>query len=268
MAGREIVLEARGLTKRYGGGLFSRGAASLAVDDVSFEIRRGETLGIVGESGSGKSTCARMIVGLTEATSGKVLLGDRELDPRSRGDRRLLRRNAQLVFQDPASAFNPRRSIGASLAAPLVGLSRMPASEREARVVDLLEQVGLRADHARRFPHAFSGGQLQRAGVARALAANPEFVVLDEPVSALDVSVQAQLLALLRRLRTERGLTMMFVSHDLAVVERLCDRVLVMRRGQIVEQGAARDVLSRPRHAYTRALLLATNLDPLRKRAG
>ncbi len=257
MAPPETVLEARGLTKRFGGGLFARREALTAVDDVSIDVRRGETLGIVGESGSGKSTLARMLVGLIAPTSGGIALDGRDVDPASAAGRAALRRRAQFVFQDSASAFNPRRTIGASLAAPLVGLTGLGATERGSRVAALLEQVGLRPEHAGRFPHAFSGGQLQRAGIARALAAEPEVVVLDEPVSALDVSVQAQILALLRRLKAGRELTMVFVSHDLAVVEALCDRVAVMRRGRIVEQGAAREVIGQPRETYVRALVAA-----------
>ncbi|MDR4307972.1 ABC transporter ATP-binding protein [Chelatococcus sambhunathii] len=261
MAAPETVLEASGLTKRFGGGFFARRDPLTAVDAVSLNVRRGETLGIVGESGSGKSTLARMLVGLIRPTSGAIALDGRDVDPASAAGRAALRRRAQFVFQDSASAFNPRRTIGASLSAPLIGLTRMTAREREPRVAELLEQVGLRAEHAGRYPHAFSGGQLQRAGVARALAAEPEIVVLDEPVSALDVSVQAQILALLRRLKDERGLTMVFVSHDLAVAEALCDRVAVMRRGRIVEEGAAREVIGRPRDDYVRALVAAAR-DP------
>ncbi|WP_020180694.1 ATP-binding cassette domain-containing protein [Methylopila sp. M107] len=261
MAAPEFVLEARGLTRRFGGGgMFAAKAPLVAVDDVSLGLRPGETLGIVGESGSGKSTLARMMVGLLLPSEGAVALDGEVVDVASRAGRGALRARAQFVFQDAASAFNPRRAIGDSVAAPLVGLLRLGREERRTRVRALLEQVGLRADHAGRFPHELSGGQLQRAGVARALAAEPAVMVLDEPVSALDVSVQAQILALLRRLRAERGMAMAFVSHDLAVVESLCDRVAVMRRGRIVEQGAARDVLSRPGHAYTRSLVDAARI--------
>ncbi|RXF74445.1 ABC transporter ATP-binding protein [Hansschlegelia zhihuaiae] len=250
------ALEARGLTKRFGRrGLFGGGAPVTAVDRVTLGVSRGETLGIVGESGSGKSTIARMMVGLLAPDEGEVALAGAEIDVRSHKGRKVLRHRVQFVFQDPAGAFNPRRTIGEAIEAPLIGLLGRPRAERRERVAELLEQVGLRPDHAARFPHAFSGGQLQRVGIARALAAEPGIVALDEPVSALDVSVQAQILALLRKLREERGLTMIFVSHDLAVVEALCDRVAVMRRGRIIEEGPCREVLSKPCEGYTRALL-------------
>jgi peptide/nickel transport system ATP-binding protein len=250
------VLEARSLTKRFGRrGLFGGNAPMTAVDRVTLDVFRGETLGIVGESGSGKSTLARMMVGLLEPDEGEVALAGADVGARSHKGRSALRRRVQFVFQDPAGAFNPRRTIGQALEAPLIGLLKRPRAERRRRVAELLEQVGLRPEHAARFPHAFSGGQLQRIGIARALAAEPEIVALDEPVSALDVSIQAQILALLRKLREERGLTMIFVSHDLAVVEALCDRIAVMRRGRVVEQGPCREVLSAPREDYTRSLL-------------
>ena len=255
------ILAGQNLVKRYGGG-WRRSAPLVAVDDVSVSVRKGETLGIVGESGSGKSTLARMLVGLLRPDGGEVLLDGASVDAASRAGRAALRRRAQFVFQDPASAFNPRLTVGRSLEAPLSGLLRMGAQKRRERVGDLLELVGLQPEHAGRWPHEFSGGQLQRIGVARALGPDPDVLVLDEPVSALDVSVQAQVLALLRRLRETRGLAMIFVSHDLAVVEALCDRVAVMRRGRIVEEGSARETLSAPREAYTGELIAAARFDP------
>ncbi|GLK81685.1 ATP-binding cassette domain-containing protein [Methylopila turkensis] len=254
------LLEARALTRRFGGGrrLFGRAREGfVAVDGVTLALARGETLGIVGESGSGKSTLSRMLVGLAIPSEGTVGLDGAALDLRRGRDRRRLQRRVQMVFQDPASAMNPRKTVGASVAAPMVGLTDWNAERRRARVGELLEVVGLRADHASRHPHEFSGGQLQRIGIARALAAEPDIVVLDEPVSALDVSVQAQVLALLRRLREERGLAMIFVSHDLAVVEQLCDRVAVMRRGRVVEEGDCRTVFSAPSDGYTKELVAA-----------
>ena len=248
-ASEASALAASNVVKRYGD--------RPALDGVTVSVARGEALGVVGESGSGKSTLARVMVGLLAPDEGRVTAAGEEFDAGTTRGRAALRRHAQFVFQDAASAFNPRRTIGQSLEAPLVGLTRLGRAERRARVAELLELVGLRADHADRHPHEFSGGQLQRAGIARALGADPDVVVLDEPVSALDVSVQAQILALLKRLREERGLTMVFVSHDLAVVETLCDRVAVMRAGRIVEEGACRAVLSTPREDYTRALVAA-----------
>jgi peptide/nickel transport system ATP-binding protein len=249
MAGSEAALAAIGVTKRY--------SDRAALDGVSVAVRSGEALGIVGESGSGKSTLARVMVGLLAPDVGRVSAGGDRLDPATSRGRAALRRRAQFVFQDAASAFNPRRTIGQSLEAPLIGLTRLRRAERQTRVAEMLELVGLRPEHAERHPHEFSGGQLQRAGIARALISEPQVVALDEPVSALDVSVQAQILALLKRLRAERGLTMIFVSHDLAVVETLCDRVAVMRKGKIVEEGDCRDVLARPQEEYTRALVAA-----------
>lgn len=241
------LLEARDLTRSYGLG-------PPALDHVSLELRKGETLGVIGESGSGKSTLARILVGLTAADSGVVLLEGVERDPRRPRDRAALRRAAQFVFQEAAGAFNPRRTIGESVEAPMIGLTDWDAGRRRKRLAELLERVGLAPEHAGRRPHELSGGQLQRAGLARALATEPRFVALDEPVAALDVSVQAHILALLEDLKRETGLAMVFVSHDLAVVERLCDRVVVMQAGAVVEQGDCRATLASPRHDYTRAL--------------
>ena len=249
MAGSEAALAAISVTKRYGD--------RAALDGVSVSVQSGEALGVVGESVSGKSTLARVMVGLLAPDAGAVLAGGERLDPATSRGRAALRRRAQFVFQDAASAFNPRRTIGQSLEAPLIGLTKLDRAERQARIAETLDLVGLRSEHAGRHPHEFSGGQLQRAGIARALISEPQVVALDEPVSALDVSVQAQILALLKRLRAERGLTMIFVSHDLAVVETLCDRVAVMRKGKIVEEGDCRDVLARPQEEYTRALVAA-----------
>ncbi|MET0314594.1 MAG: ATP-binding cassette domain-containing protein [Hansschlegelia sp.] len=256
MAGSDgAILEAKGLTKVYGAKpWYGRDRRLVAVEGGSLSVGQGEAVGIVGESGSGKSTLGRMLVGLLLADGGEILLDGTAIDVGKRSSRKSLRASAQFVFQDAASAFNPRRTIAASVSAPLSGLSR---AERADKLAGLLDQVGLSAAHGERKPHEVSGGQLQRAGIARALAAGPRVLVLDEPVSALDVSVQAQIIALLRDLRATRDLAMVFVSHDLAVVEALCDRVIVMRAGRIVEEGSARAVLSAPRDAYTRSLVAA-----------
>ena len=229
-----------------------------AVSDVSLGIRRGEVLGLVGESGSGKSTLGQAILRLVAPTAGTILFDGDDITQLSRRALQPYRRRMQVVFQDPYSALDPRQNIGDALAEPLtihrVGADR---AERQARVRDLLEMVGLQPSHMRRYPHEFSGGQRQRVGIARALALNPEFIVADEPVSALDVSIQAQILALLRDLRQRLQLTLLFVSHDLAVIRYLSDRVAVMYLGRIVEIAPADALYTRPQHPYTRALLAA-----------
>ncbi|MGW5043742.1 dipeptide ABC transporter ATP-binding protein [Streptomyces griseoluteus] len=247
----ETVLEAVGLRREFGRG---RGAFT-AVDDVSLTLRRGETLGIVGESGSGKTTLGRMLVGLLEPTSGTIRYDGR---PHSGVDP-----SVQMVFQDPASSLNPRRTVGESIADPLRAKGARDDKAVRERVTGLLERVGLEAAHHDRYPHEFSGGQRQRIGIARALAADPRVIVCDEPVSALDVTTQAQVVALLDELRRELGLALVFVAHDLAVVRQVSDRVAVMRRGQVVETGPADEVYENPRDPYTRQLLAAVPaLDP------
>ncbi|WP_406440301.1 ABC transporter ATP-binding protein [Streptomyces sp. NBC_00631] len=262
-ASEEVVLEASGLRREFG-----RGKRALAaVDDVSLTVRRGETLGVVGESGSGKTTLGRMLVGLLEPTAGEV---------RYDGHARVgVNPAVQMVFQDPVSSLNPRRSIGESIADPLRARGMgVPPLERSrewgsderrirARVTELLERVGLEGAHYQRYPHEFSGGQRQRVGIARALAADPRVIVCDEPVSALDVTTQAQVVALLGELQRELGLALVFVAHDLAVVRQVSDRVAVMRRGRIIETGPADEVYDNPRDPYTRQLLAAVPaLDP------
>ncbi|MFF3657540.1 dipeptide ABC transporter ATP-binding protein [Streptomyces olivochromogenes] len=243
----EVVLEASGLRREFGRGK----KAFAAVDDVSLTIHRGETLGIVGESGSGKTTLGRMLVGLLEPTAGEIKPGGG------------VRPDVQMVFQDPVSSLNPRRSVGESIADPLRAQGERDEGRIRGRVRELLERVGLEAAHYDRYPHEFSGGQRQRVGIARALAADPRVIVCDEPVSALDVTTQAQVIALLAELQRELGLALVFVAHDLAVVRQVSDRVAVMRRGRIVEYGPADEVYESPRDPYTKQLLAAVPaLDP------
>jgi oligopeptide/dipeptide ABC transporter ATP-binding protein len=227
------------------------------VSGVSFAISKGEAVGLVGESGSGKSTIGRLLLGLLEPSEGSVRLDGRDIAKLSAKELRKLRRRVQLVFQDPYSSLDPRRRVGAQITDGLAIHGIVPSEERPARVRALLEQVGLDPTHADRYPHEFSGGQRQRIGIARALATTPDFIVADEPVSALDVSVQAQVLALLADLRQRLSLSLLFISHDLPVVRSLCDRVIVLYLGRIMEEGPVADVMERPRHPYTRALLSA-----------
>ncbi len=236
-----------------------------AVSDVSLRIGRGEAVGLVGESGSGKSTVGRMVLGLLPPTSGHVEFAGARLPPKPGRD---LRRRMQLVFQDPHSSLDPRRRVGAQIADGLAIHKLAAPAEQPARVAALLEQVGLDPAHAARFPHEFSGGQRQRIGIARALAPGPDLLVADEPVSALDVSVQAQVLALLADLRARLGLALLFISHDLAVVRHLCDRVAVLYLGRVMEEGLSEQLFAVPRHPYTRALLSASpRLNPAARRA-
>lgn len=247
-----------GVSRVFGGGktLFGRTLPAVhAVQDVSLEVAQGETLGIVGESGCGKSTLARMLVGLDAPTSGTIRLGDLDLVAEGRRDPAALARSAQYVFQDPIASLNPRKTIRTILEAPLTHLTGLRGAARDARLGDLMGQVNLAPEFLDRYPHEFSGGQAQRIGIARALAPDPALVVLDEPVSALDVSVQAQVLNLLNDLKARLGLTYLFISHDLSVVETICDRVAVMYFGRVVEVGPVRDIFNRPRHPYTRLLL-------------
>jgi ABC-type oligopeptide transport system ATPase subunit len=238
-----------------------------AVDDVSFEIHEGETLGLVGESGSGKSTTGYAVLQLLKPTGGSVRFMGKELTTMSRGDLREIRREMQIVFQDPYSSLNPRMTVGNIVAEPLTVHGIGTRRSREATVRDLLETVGFNPDFTNRYPHEFSGGQRQRIGIARALALNPRLIVCDEPVSALDVSIQAQILNLLKDLQRDLGLAYLFVAHDLAVVRTMSDRIAVMNKGKLVETGPAEQVYRRPQDEYTRALLAAVPVpDPRRMR--
>jgi ABC-type oligopeptide transport system ATPase subunit len=238
-----------------------------AVDDVSFDIAEGETLGLVGESGSGKSTTGYCILQLLKPTAGKVKFMGRELTEIGREDLRRMRREMQIVFQDPYSSLDPRMTVGDIVSEPLEVHSVGTRRNRRARVRELLDVVGFNPDFVNRYPHEFSGGQRQRIGVARALALNPSLIVCDEPVSALDVSIQAQILNLLKDLQRDFGLTYLFISHDLAVVRSMSDHIAVMKDGKIVETGSADDVYETPKHEYTRALLTAVPVpDPKRMR--
>jgi oligopeptide transport system ATP-binding protein len=240
----------------------SRGPAQ-AVRGVSFALKRGETLGLVGESGSGKTTAGRVILRLTEATKGSVTFEGRELVGLSRGDLRPLRKEMQIIFQDPYASLNPRMTVGSIVREPLEIHDIAKGKDADTRVQELLRLVGLQPYHANRYPHEFSGGQRQRIGVARALAVNPKFIVADEPVSALDVSIQAQVINLLQDLQEKLGLTYLFIAHDLSVVRHISDRVAVMYLGKIVELGDRIDLYEKPLHPYSQALLSAVPIpDP------
>jgi len=235
-----------------------------AVEEVSLELTRGETLGLVGESGCGKSTLGRTVLRLYEPTSGTITFDGTDVTTRSQRALRPMRRHMQMIFQDPYASLNPRMSVGAAIAEPLeIHALVKTAADREARVQELLAKVGLRADAAKRYPHEFSGGQRQRIGIARALACKPQFIVCDEPISALDVSIQAQIVNLMMDLQEAETLTYLFISHDLKIVQHICDRVAVMYLGRIVELAAAKTLYKTPKHPYTQALLSAVpRIDP------
>ncbi|MBM6594792.1 ABC transporter ATP-binding protein [Microvirga pudoricolor] len=255
-----VVLEAKNIVRDYHvpGGLFSKGSTVHAVKGVSFTVEKGKTLAIVGESGCGKSTLARILTLIDPATSGDLFIQGKKVDI-SKGDlTKDLRREVQIVFQNPYSSLNPRQKIGDVLGAPLVIHGNVPASERRDRAMAMLKKVGLGEEHYNRYPHMFSGGQRQRIAIARALMLNPSLLVLDEPVSALDLSVQAQVLNLLADLQDEFNLTYVFISHDLSVVRYIADDVMVMYFGEAVEYGTRDEVFSDPKHPYTRTLFAAT----------
>jgi oligopeptide transport system ATP-binding protein len=241
------------------GGVFRRRVGEVkAVDDVSFEVRRGQTVGLVGESGSGKTTLGRAIIQLVEPTAGGIRYGGTEISNLRARAFWPYRKKIQIIFQDPYNSLNPRLSIFEIIGEALeIHFPQMTRADRRQRVAGLLDQVGLTRDHLDRYPHEFSGGQRQRIGIARALAVGPEFIVCDEPVSALDVSVQAQIVNLLQDLQEELGLTYLFIAHDLAVVEHISDYVLVMNQGKIVEAASSEAIYANPQHDYTRKLLAA-----------
>lgn len=263
-AAKAPLLSVEGLTKRF---LAKNGKVVHAVEDVSFSVRRGSTVGLVGESGSGKTTVGRTILRLIEPSSGRAVFDGVDLFSLKAREMLAYRRRMQIIFQDPFSSLNPRLRIDAILGEALDARGFPKGVRRRERISELLNIVGLSTEHARRFPHEFSGGQRQRIGIARALAVEPDFIVADEPVSALDVSVQAQVLNLLSDLQKQFNLTLLFIAHDLSVVEYLCDEVVVMYLGRVMERGSRSDVYTNPGHPYTRALLATAPIpDPRRRR--
>ena len=268
-ASRDRLLEVEGLVKHFpikGGFLSKSTAAVQAVDGVDFHILRGETFSIVGESGCGKSTTARLVTRLLEPTAGKVTLEGRDITHLSDGKMRPMRRDVQMIFQDPYSSLNPRHTVGKIIGAPFRLQGVDPEGGRKKAVQDLLETVGLSPEHYNRYPHEFSGGQRQRIGIARTLALRPKLIVADEPVSALDVSIQAQVVNLLEDLQEELDLTYVMIAHDLSVVRHVSDRVAVMYLGKIVEMGDRDDLYDRPRHPYTVAMLSAVPVPDTKRR--
>ena len=267
----EIVLEARDIKRDYhvGGGLFGKSKVVHAVKGVSFKLEKGKTLAIVGESGCGKSTLARILTMIDPQTSGDQKIGGKEVNIARDGLTPEMRQKVQIVFQNPYGSLNPRQKIGDVLAEPLLLNTTMSAEERRAKAMQMLLKVGLGREHFNRYPHMFSGGQRQRIAIARALMLNPKLLILDEPVSALDLSVQAQVLNLLSDLQEEFGLTYVFISHDLSVVRYIADEVMVMYFGEVVEYGSRDDVFNNPQHDYTKKLFAATpraDVDAIRAR--
>lgn len=264
------LLKVENLVKRFPiyGGIFSREVASVkAVSDVSFELKKGETLGLVGESGCGKSTLGRCLTRLHDTTSGKIIYNGKDITHIQGDELREIRKKIQIIFQDPFASLNPRMTIGAVLEEPLIihGLGETQ-KDRQDRIHELIDLVGLRREHLNRYPHEFSGGQRQRVGIARALAVNPELIICDEPVSALDVSIQAQVINLLMELQQKLGLTYVFIAHDLKVVEHVSTEVAVMYLGKIVEKAQAEELYRNPKHPYTKALMSAIPVpDPRHK---
>jgi oligopeptide/dipeptide ABC transporter ATP-binding protein len=268
----EVLLEVIDLKKSFPihkGFLKREVARVVAVDGINLSLRKGETLGLVGESGCGKTTTGRTILRIDEPTAGQILFRTQKLGSNGEASRlvdlatvpaaqfKAIRRDMQIIFQDPYSSLNPRMSVGTIVAEPLQVHGEGSVSDRRHRVADLLKAVGLQPDHMKRFPHEFSGGQRQRIGIARALALSPQLIIADEPVSALDVSIQAQVMNLLEDLQDEFGLTYLFIAHDLAVVKHICNRVAVMYLGKIVESASSQDLFANPQHPYTEALMSA-----------
>jgi len=267
---KDNLLEVRNLRKYFPirGGIFSRVVANVkAVEDVSFEIKKGEVVGLVGESGSGKTTAGRSILRLIEPTDGEVLFNGVDIAKLPKAKMRDYRKEMQIIFQDPFASLNPRMSVGDIIGEAMTIHNLAHGKAKEQRVADLLDRVGMSPNHMRRYPHEFSGGQRQRIGIARALAVDPKFIVADEPVSALDVSIQAQVVNLLQDLKEELGLTLLFIAHDLGVVEYISDRVVVMYLGRVMEVAPSKDLYANPVHPYTEALLSAVPIpDPTIKR--
>ncbi len=266
----DTLLDVRDLRKYFPirGGIFSRVVANVkAVQDISFNVKSGEVIGLVGESGSGKTTAGRAILRLIEPTSGEVIFNGVDITKLSKGEMRRYRREMQIIFQDPFASLNPRMTVGDIIGEALQIHNLAKGRQKEERVADLLERVGLSTTHMRRYPHEFSGGQRQRIGIAGALAVDPKFIVADEPVSALDVSIQAQVVNLLQDLKEELGLTLLFIAHDLGVVEYIADRVIVMYLGKVMEIAPAKKLYRNPAHPYTEALMSAVPIpDPTIKR--
>jgi dipeptide transport system ATP-binding protein len=263
------VLEARDLRRHYrvGRGMFAEPATLKALDGASFTLAKGKTLAVVGESGCGKSTLARLLTMIEEPTAGSFRIGDAEVVGATARTLRDLRSKVQIVFQNPYGSLNPRQKIGHALEEPLLVNGRFSAAERTAKAREMMQLVGLRPEHYDRYPHMFSGGQRQRIAIARALMLEPDILILDEPVSALDLSIQAQVLNLLADLQKRLQLAYVFISHDLSVVRHIADDVMVMYLGRVVEQGPSKKVFSSPKHPYTRALLSATPIaDPTAKK--
>ncbi|MDA5107994.1 dipeptide ABC transporter ATP-binding protein [Brevibacillus thermoruber] len=256
----EVLLKVSGLTKHYPikKGIFTRQVGAVkAVDNVSFSVKRGETLGIVGESGCGKSTTARLVIRLLKETAGSIRFEGRELTALSAGELRTVRRDMQMIFQDPYASLNPRWTVERTLLEPMLVYGIGSKGEQRDRVQELLTHVGLNPSYAKRYPHEFSGGQRQRIGIARALVLHPKLIIADEPVSALDISIQAQVINLLQDLQEQYRLTYLFISHDLSVVRHISDRVAVMYLGQIVELAETEKLFATPLHPYTEALMSA-----------
>ncbi|TXC92328.1 dipeptide ABC transporter ATP-binding protein [Metabacillus litoralis] len=266
----ELLLEVNGLKKYFPitGGIFGKKTGEVkAVDDISFFVKKGETLGIVGESGCGKSTTGRLLMRLIEASDGRILFEDKEITSMTKSELRKTRRDIQMVFQDPYASLNPRHSIGKILEEPLIVHGIGTKEERKKRVQEMLDIVGLSSYHARRYPHQFSGGQRQRIGIAKALMTKPKLIIADEPVSALDVSIQAQVLNLMKDIQNEFQLTYLFIAHDLGVVRHISDRVGVMYLGRLIELSDSEELYNNPLHPYTKALLSAVPIaDPEIKR--